>query len=158
GLDHDRITDARAFGFSAGDVVGRDGLVDAGDGRDTSRERDVTRLHFVAELIEHLGRRTDEDDAGFDHRTRERAFFREQSVSGMDRFGAGLLRRLDDRLRVEVALFDLRGADANAFVALERVRRAFVGVAVDRDGRDAHALARARHATRDLTPVRDQDF
>jgi hypothetical protein len=74
------------------------------------------------------------------------------------RLGAGLLGGREDRLDVQVALAHRRRTDPHRLVAGFGVHRSFVGVAVDGDRGDAHPLAGARDAHRDLAPVGDQDL
>jgi hypothetical protein len=76
----------------------------------------------------------------------------------MDRFGAGLLRRLDDAVALEIAFTDRGGADMHRLVGHRDMQRIGVGVRIDRDGGDAHAARGANDPASDLAAIGDQDF
>ena len=82
----------------------------------------------------------------------------EKSVAGMNRLGAGQLRRFDDPVAAQIALARRRRPDEHRFVGLAHVRRARVGVGVDGDRRDAQLAAGADDPQRDLAAVGDQDL
>src|SRR5205085_933039 len=50
-----------------------------------------------------LWRRPDEHETGVAHGAREPLALREKTVAGMDRLGAGPLRRVDDAIAAEIA-------------------------------------------------------
>ena len=76
----------------------------------------------------------------------------------MDGLSAGDLAGGDDRGDVQIALRRRRRADADAFVGKTNVHGLGVGLGVDGDRGDAHLLARAVNAQRDLAAVGDEDF
>ncbi len=59
---------------------------------------------------------------------------------------------------VQIALRGRRWPDADAFVGKAHMHRVGVGRRMDRDRGDAHLLAGAIDAERDLAAIGDQDF
>ena len=88
----------------------------------------------------------------------EAGVLRQEAVAGVDRLGAGDLAGGDDRGDVQVALGRRGGADADALVGQPHPHGAGVGLGVHGDGGDAHLLAGAVDAERDLAPVGDEDL
>jgi hypothetical protein len=76
----------------------------------------------------------------------------------MNRVGAGDFGGRDDRGDIEIAVLRRWRADAHRFVGKAHVHRVGVGGRVDRDGLDAHFVARAMDAQRDLAAVGDQEL
>ena len=76
----------------------------------------------------------------------------------MNRLRAGDERRAQDASGVQIALRRARGTDAVGFVGKHGVQAAAVGFGINRDRGDAHLLAGADDAHRDLAAVRDQDL
>jgi hypothetical protein len=74
----------------------------------------------------------------------------------MNRVSAGFLGGRDDAVDVEIALAHGRRPDVHGLVGETHVQRGAVGVAVDRDVRDAEVAAGADHTDGDLTAVGDQ--
>ena len=60
----------------------------------------------------------------------------------MDRLGAGLPRGVDDLVDAQVALDAGAGPMRTASSAMLDMERRAIGVAIDRDGGDAHLAAR----------------
>ncbi len=92
------------------------------------------------------------------HRRGEGRVLGEESVAGMDRVGAGLLRGLDQRVGVEVAVPGAGRSDADGFVGRADVARRLVCRRVDGNRREPELTARPRDAQCDLTAVRDEDL
>ena len=67
---------------------------------------------------------------------REVGIFREQAVAGMDGVHVGDFRRADHRRDVEIALRQLRRADANRLVRKTHGQGVAVGLAVNGHGAD----------------------
>ena len=116
------------------------------------------RARLVAHQANDFGIGADEPDVAGLADFREIGRFREKSVTGMDRVGAGDLRGADDRRHVQVALGAARRSDAHVFVGKPHVQRVLVRLRIHRDGFDAQLAARDDDAHRDLAAVRDQDF
>ena len=74
----------------------------------------------------------------------------------MDRFGADPPRRVEDRVRVEIALGGRGRADADRGVGGADVQRPGIGVGMDRRRPDAQAPAGRGDTAGDLAPVGDQ--
>ena len=120
--------------------------------------RELLGLDLVAHRRDRVGRRADEGDAGFLERFGEARPLRQEAVARMHGLGAGRLARVDDQLGLEVGFRRRRRAEADRFVGHAHVRRAGVGVGINRDRLDAHALRRADHAAGNLAAVGDQDL
>jgi hypothetical protein len=82
----------------------------------------------------------------------------QEAVAGVDGLGPGDLRRRDDRRDVQVALGRGSRPDADALVRQAHVHGVAIRLGVHRHGGDAHLLARAVDAQRDLAAVGDQDL
>ncbi len=133
-------------------------LVRTGHRRGPRGERDVARLHLVAERVEHVRRRSDERDAGVRDRARERRVLAQEAVARVDDVRAGLLDRVEHRREVQVRLLRGRGPDEHRFVRVGDVRALAIGFRVDGHGLQTEPLARANHAARNFSAVRDEDF
>ena len=155
-LAGDRV--AGFLGLLAGglDVVG--GLGRAGHDRHAGLGHDLACPRLRAHRFDRLRRRADEDDAGLGAGLGEVGVLGEESVAGVNRLGARLLRRLDDLGDVEVAFRRHGGADQERLVGLADVRGVAVDLRVDGDRADPHLLQRARDADRDLAAVCDQNL
>ncbi len=160
-LHDDRVADLRRDRLRVKDPLGgvdRDRLVGPGHRARSGGERHVTRLHLVAEGIEHIGGRTDEHDPCLRDRTRERGLLAEEPVARVDRRSARLPDRLEDRVRVKIRVLRRGGPDQHGLVCIGDVRGVRVGLRVDRDGLDPEALARADDPARDLAAVAYEDL
>ena len=82
----------------------------------------------------------------------------EEAVAGVDGVGVDDLGRRDDVGDVEVGFGRRRRADADGLVGEADVHRVGVGGRMDRDGLDAHLVAGAVDAERDLAAVGDQQL
>ena len=120
--------------------------------------RVAARRDLVAPRPHRLRRWTDERDVALAAKARELGVLGEEAVAGVNRVGAGDLRRRHDRWNMQVTAERRRRADAHRFVGEADVKRARVGLGVDGDRGDAELAACADHAERDLTAVRDQDL
>ena len=130
----------------------------------TRQHRDASLLHrpararLVAQQLDDVRVGTDEPDVTRLADLGEVRRFRQESVAGMDRVGAGNLGGADDRRHVEVAVGAARRADADVLVGEADVQRVLVGLGVHGHGLDAELAARVDDAQGDLAAVRDQDF
>src|SRR4029079_19657361 len=102
-------------------------------------------------------RGTDPRGPGVARRARELRVRGEEAVAGVDRLGAGLLRRVEDLVDGEIRLGRETAAEGDGDVRPPRVERLRVDVGTDRDALDAHLARGADDAERDLTAVGDQD-
>ena len=100
----------------------------------------------------------DEDDAFLGKALRKADILAEEAIAGMHRLGARRLAGGDDGLDVEVALGGRRGAEPDGFVRQRDGAGEAVGIGIDRDRGDPHALERADHPDSDLAPVGNQDL
>ena len=101
---------------------------------------------------------SDEDDAGGFAGGGEIGILAEESVAGMDGFGAVLAGGVENAVDAQVAFGGGRGADVLGFIGHAHVERGAVGIGVDGDGGDAHFAQRADDAHGDLAAVGDQDL
>ena len=139
-----------------GTVDGR-GIERPRDDRHRGRNRSASCRQLVAECLDRVGGRSDEHESRLDHGASERRALRQESVSRMDRFGAGRERRLDDQVGAEVTLPRRRRAQTHRLVGGYDVRGVDVGVGVHGDRLDAKIAAGADDAQGDLTAVGDED-
>ena len=85
---------------------------------------------LVAQGREHLGRRTDPDQARLDHGASEAGVFREEAVAGVDGIGPHSRSGCEDLSVVQVALGGRGTTDGHGHVCgvHERKRRIGIGV------------------------------
>ena len=167
--------DAHAATAAAGDGFEDDGIADGpgplerlalalDDAVGAGEDGHLGFLHrlpgggFLAHEPCDLGRRPDELDIGGAADFGEVGVFAEQAVARVNGIDVGDLSGGDHGGDVEIAFGGARGADADGLVGEANVERVAVGLAVDRDGADAHLFAGADDAKGDLTSIRDQDF
>ena len=112
GLAGDRV--AGFLGLLARRLDVRGGLGRAGHDRHPGLGHDLPRPRLRPHRVDRLRRRADEDDPGLSAGAGEVGVLGEEAVAGVDRFGAGLLRRRDDLPDVEIALGRHRRADQDA--------------------------------------------
>ena len=74
----------------------------------------------------------------------------------MHRLRAGLLRRRDDALDVEIAVTRPRRPEQHRLVGERDMHRLAVGLGIDGDGAQPHGARRADDAAGDLAAVGDQ--
>ena len=76
----------------------------------------------------------------------------------MDCVDVGNFSRADDRRNIEIALRELRRADADGFVGKAHMKRIAVRLAIDGNRADAQLFASANHPQGDFTAVGNQDL
>ena len=118
----------------------------------------AARARLVAHQANHLWVGPDELDVAGLADFREIGAFREESVSGVNRIGAGDFGGADDGRHVQVAVGAARRTDADVLVREAHVERILVGLRIHRDGLDAELAARVDDAQSDFAAIRDQDF
>ena len=111
-----------------------------------------------AEGLDVLGRRADEGDALGLEPAGKGGVFAEEAVAGMDGLGAGGFAGGDDGIDIEVGLGGRSRAEADGLVGELHGLGEAVGIGIDGDRGDAHALERADDPHRDLAAVGDEDF
>ncbi len=156
GLDEDREPDLVGAGDELVDVGGRwgglqhrqAGLAGGGDGPG-----------LVAGQFQHLGRRSDEGDAGLGAGLGQVGVLGQEAVAGVDGVGAGLAGRRDDLVHVQVGAHRVPDlADLVGLIRLLPVRGVAVLVGVDGHRRHAQLVGGAEGADGDLAAIRDQDL
>jgi hypothetical protein len=100
-------------------------------------DRRAACLGLVTHATNRVGCCTDEADIAVGANLRELLFLGEETVSRMDRIGAGDFGGADDACHVEVALCARRWADAKRLVCGVDVERIRVRLRINRDGLDA---------------------
>ena len=156
-LDDDRIADL------AGDledflrIVGECsvGARDAGNARFA---HGLLGAHLVAHEADAFGARTDEGEARTFDALGKVGVFREEAVTGVDRFRVGHFRGGNDGGNVEVGKRRLRRSDADAFVGETHVLGVYVGRRVHGHRFEAHFAASALNAQCDFAAVGDENF
>ncbi len=156
GLDHDRVADI-ASDADRGIAVGYD-IEITGDGRDAGGTGQLFRLDLVAHRHDRVRSRTDKDDPGLLQRRRECRVFREKTVAGMHRLGAGAATGLDNPVDTQVTVGRWWRSDPYRLVGGPDMRRLFIGIGVDRNRRDPHTPRRADDPAGDLAAISDQNF
>ena len=116
------------------------------DDRHARLARDPLRLELVAAGAQRLRRRADPDELRGADRLGEVRVLGEEAVAGMDRVGAGLLRRAHVLLRVQVA------RDLDRLVRSARVQRLAVVGRDHGDGRDAERRGTSRKMRSAISP------
>ena len=114
-------------------------------------------LRLVPEQFQHLGRRPDERHALRRAAPRQCGILAQEAVAGMERVAPRALRRVDDRVDIEIGL---RPAPRklDRFVGGTDMQRQRVIRRIDRDAGDPFGGGGPRDADRYLSPVRDQQF
>ena len=157
GLDDERVAGLAREGLRL--LEGRHGPVGAGDGGDAGLVGEGARGGLVAERAQHVGRRTDERDAGVGARLAEARVLGEEAVAGVDRVDAGVLGDADDLVDREVGADRAEVlADEVALVRLVAVQVHSVFVAVDRHRTEPELRGGPKHADRDLPAVRAHEL
>jgi hypothetical protein len=110
-----------------------------------------------AEQVQLRRGRPDEGDPGVFDGAREGGVLGEEAVAGVDRARACRRGGLEDRLRTQVGIDGGRAADPHGGVGGVHVGGGPVGLGVDGDGLEAHALGGGDDADRDLAAVGDQE-
>ena len=154
-LEHHRVADLprRCFGV----LDGRE-QVRARHERHACRRRDRTRLVLEPKAPELIRRRPDEGDAARRALLGELGVLAQEAVAGMDRLRAGLLGRIEDPLRLQVALRRRRAADQHRLIGEPHMQAARVRLRVHGNRAHAHSPQRADHSTRDLSTIGDQNL
>ena len=130
----------------------------AGDDRDAGGLHRGARGRLRAHQVDRRRRRPDPDEPCRLDGARERGVLRQEAVAGMNGCGTGTLSRVDQLLHDEVALGRRRTAERVGLVGVRDVRRAPVGVGIDRDGADSELAQRPEDADRNLATVGDQNL
>ncbi|OQA04042.1 MAG: hypothetical protein BWY69_00128 [Planctomycetes bacterium ADurb.Bin401] len=139
-----------------GHVLDRPG--GAGDQRRADFQRDLARLHLVAQRGDGGRWRPDPGQAGSDDGACEACVLGQEAVARMHRIGAGDLAGGEQRRNAEIAVLGGRWPDADALVGEAHMHRIGIGRGMHGNGRDAEFLAGAQHAQGDLAAVGNQDF
>ena len=140
GLDDDGIADA--LGRLARLLLVLHRPRAAGDDRHAVFDHQLAGLRLVAHQRDALRRGTDEREPRRPARLGELRVLGEESVSGMNRLGAGNLRRAEDVGDVAVAEARVGGADAHLLVGkLDRQTRG-IRLGIRHNGLDAEVPAR----------------
>jgi hypothetical protein len=111
---------------------------------------------LVAHQLDRLRRRPDPDEAGRFDRAREPRVLGEEAVPRVHGVGVRRASGLEQLLDDEVAVRSRLAPERERVVGRRDVRRAAVGVGVDRDRPEPELAERAEHADRDLAAVRDE--
>jgi len=154
GLDDDRITDV--LGLTLPLV-----LIFAERALGTRHARHAGGLHGVlgGDLVAHQAdgfrTRADEHETGVFHPFGEIGVFRQEAVTGMDRFRVGDFSCGDDRGDVQITLGGRRRADTHRLVGQTHIFGFGVGLGMHRHGFDTHLAAGALDAQGDFAPVRN---
>ena len=139
--------------FGAGDFAD-----EAGHDRHAGLDRQFLRFDLVAHRRDRFGRRPDERDPGLVERLGEALALAQKAIARMHRLGARRLARVDDQLGLEIAFRRRRRAEPHALVGHPDMRRAGIGIGINRDRLDPHRFRGADHPASNLPAIGDQDF
>jgi hypothetical protein len=114
-------------------------------------------VQLVPERIDHARRRTHEYEPSRLNGSGKFRSFGEKPVTRVDRIGARLERRREDRVDPKVALGWWWRSDPDGHVGQPDVLGRGIGVAVDRDGFHSGLMARPDDSNGDLAAIGDQD-
>ena len=156
GFDQHGIPDALGFGRERCGIL-RLAVITGHHGHAMPFHQRLCR-GFRAHRADRLGRRSDEDKAGFRAGLGKIRILGQKAIAGMDRLGAARTRRLDDRRDIQITLARRRRTDPPCLVRHRDMQCVCIGVGIDRDRRDAHSPRRAADAAGDLAAIGDQDF
>ena len=156
GLDEHRIADFLSEGARLLDGV--DAAVGAGHRGDAAGLHGLASGGLVAHALDALGGRPDEYEVVVDAGAGEVGVFSQKAVAGMDRLGAGNLRRLDDVRHHKIAFIRLGRSDANLFVSVANRVGVLVGGRVNRHGLHPEFLAGTHDAQRNFSAIGDEDL
>ena len=119
-------------------------------GEEFNEEEDAA----IVAMVEEIGARSDEGDAGALAGAGEFGILGEEAVAGVDGIDLFFAGEVDDALEVEIG-FDgaLPFADEVGFVRLEAVEGEAIFLGVDGDGADAEFIGRAKDTDGDLAAV-----
>ena len=162
GFQHHGIADALGQLFHGFRIVGqrrggRHHRHFVGDG-------EISGRNLVAQIAHGLGRRADEDDAGFSTSFRQFRAFRQEAITGMNGIHLGRLGHGDDicdgQIGLDRAVLNRTGprADQIGFIRLEAVQRETVFLGINRHGADAHFGGGTENADGDFGAVGDKKF
>ena len=156
GLDERGIADAVGLALQQRRVLV--GAVVAGHQGHAGLFHQALRFGLQAHRQDRLGRRADEHQPRLGAGACEVLVLRQEAVAGVDGFGPGRLRGLDDLLPPQVAVLGRTAAQVHRLVAGADMVGMRVGIGIHGDGVDCHAAGRRCDPTSDLAPVGDQDL
>ena len=159
GLDDQRNADPLGLREGRGDrirTLDADRVEGAGDGLDTGRMRESSSGELVADGLDGVSGRPDEDEADIGHGPREGGTLGEEAVAGVDGVAAGRQGRVDDAVDAEIALGRRCRPDPHRAVGHPDVERVDVGIAVHRDRRHPSLVTGPDDPDGDLAAVGDE--
>src|SRR4051812_17327352 len=125
------------------------------------RDIGFCRCFLGFDLVAHRGNRPrvgpDEDDAGLFERPRKGFTFRQKSIAGMHRFGAGPAAGLDDPVDHQITLRSRRRSYQHGLVGHLDMQRVTVRFGVDRNRADPHPAGGLDDPAGDLAAIGDQN-
>ncbi len=133
-------------------------ILQGGGHRHAGRRERLARRDLVAQDPHHAGGRADEDQPLPVHGVREVRVLRQESVPGEDRVAAGVLRRAQDRVDVEVAQRGGGRPEADRLVGELHVQGEGVAVGIPHRHGDSKLPRGPDGPAGDLSPVGDEDF
>ena len=112
---------------------------------------------LVAKRLDRVRARSDEHKTRVDDGSRECGALGQEAVTRVHGFGASLERRLDDRVRAEIALGGRRWSEPHRDIGRTDMQRVRIRVGVHGNGFDPEVPGRPDDAHGDLAAVRDED-
>ena len=156
GLDHHRIADFVA------DLDGLIGVLNqphvARNGRHVGVLGNFLGRDLVAHGFNRAFGRADKGHASGLKRLGELAVFRQETIAGVHRLGAGFADRLHDLVDHDIGLVGRRRADVIGLIRHFHMQRVLVRIRIDRNRFDTHFTGCFDNTARDFAAVRDQDL
>ena len=156
GLDEDGVADL--VGKGTGLLDGLDRAVASGHRGNPELLHRGLGGRLVAERVDALGRRSDEDDVVVGTGAGKVGVLGEETVARMDGLRTSNLGRCDDVGGVEIRERRRGRTDADAFVGHLNGTRVLVGLGIHDDALDAELVGGAHDAQGDFASVGDEDL
>ena len=111
------------------------------------------RLVFQTHRPNGICRRSDKDDVIGSTGFSKLGILGKEAVTRVDRLGASLFGHLDDLVRQQIAFRCRRRPDQHSFVCLAHMRRVGIGLGINSNTANAHALGGSHDTAGDLAPI-----
>jgi len=128
------------------------------DNGNSGRLHRILGAGLIAHRFDHFGFGTDEGKSGGVANVGKFGVLGEESVAGMNRFGASEMRGADDARDVEVTFASGWRTDADGLIGKADMERMTIRLGINGDGFNAHLAAGADDTERDFAAVGYEDF
>ena len=156
GLDHHRVTNI--VGDLQHLLVGVDLAVETGNGVHLSLHSQLLGANLISHSLNGVLARSAPADSLLLKSLGESPVLRKETVTRVDGISTGLTASLDDLISNEVGLSGRRGTNVNSFIGHLHVLGVAIGIGVDSNGLDTHALSGLEDTAGNFTTVGYQDL